>query len=144
MQSVPLFEQLCCNAVTIPETLEHSRPCQLEMEQFCDDDNRMQVDSFKKGKVKGKGQHKKQEGTRTSNTSNTDMNTSKNCGRTRHWVKDCGTPGVGAYDNSNNNTNKGKNNQKSKDKGKTLDVVQNVGRQKQPQPCRIPHRPEDG
>ena len=29
----PLFEQLCCNGVTLPETLERLRPCQLEMER---------------------------------------------------------------------------------------------------------------
>ena len=31
--TVPLFEQLCCNGVTLPETLERIRPCQLEMER---------------------------------------------------------------------------------------------------------------
>ena len=38
-----------------------------------DDDNRLQVDSFKKSKVKGKSKHPNQKGTRTSNTSNTDI-----------------------------------------------------------------------
>ena len=33
MPTVPLFTQLCCNSVIITETLEHPRPCQLEMEQ---------------------------------------------------------------------------------------------------------------
>ena len=50
-----------------------------------DDDNRVQVDPLKKGKGKGKGKHPKQKGSRpsfTSNTSNTDINTCKNCGRT--------------------------------------------------------------
>ena len=30
---MPLFEQLCCNGVTLPEILERIRPCQLEMER---------------------------------------------------------------------------------------------------------------
>ena len=33
MKTVPLFEQLCRNGVVVPQTLEHFRPCQLEMEQ---------------------------------------------------------------------------------------------------------------
>ena len=33
MLTVPLFEQVCCNGVTLPETLERIRPCQLEMER---------------------------------------------------------------------------------------------------------------
>ena len=50
-----------------------------------DDDNRMQVDSLKESKEKGKGKYQKQKGNRTnntSNTSNTDVNTRKNCGGT--------------------------------------------------------------
>ena len=31
--TVPLFEQLCCNGVTLSEPLERIRPCQLEMER---------------------------------------------------------------------------------------------------------------
>ena len=31
-QTMPLFEQLCCNGVTLPETLQQIRPCQPEME----------------------------------------------------------------------------------------------------------------
>ena len=31
--TVPLFEQFCCNGVTLPETLERIRPCQVAMEQ---------------------------------------------------------------------------------------------------------------
>ena len=31
--TVPLFEELCCNGVSLPETLERIRPCQLEMER---------------------------------------------------------------------------------------------------------------
>ena len=54
-----------------------------------DDDNRMHVDSLKKGREKGKGKHQHQKGTLTSNTSNTDINTCKKCGRTGHSVKDC-------------------------------------------------------
>ena len=71
-----------------------------------DDDKRMQVDSLKKGKEKGKSKHQNQKGTRTSNTSNTDINTCKICGRTGHWVKDCWRPVGGVYDhNTSNNSN---------------------------------------
>ena len=45
-----------------------------------DDDNRMQVDSLKKGKEKGKSKHLNLKGLLTSNTKNTDINTCKNCG----------------------------------------------------------------
>ena len=31
--TVPIFEQRCCNGVTLAETLERIRPCQLEMER---------------------------------------------------------------------------------------------------------------
>ena len=31
--TVPVFEKLCCNGVTPPETSERIRPCQLEMER---------------------------------------------------------------------------------------------------------------
>ena len=127
MQTVPFFEQLCCNGVVLLEIVEHPRPCQLEMEQV-----RMMTTgckSLKKGKWKGKGKHQNQKGTRTSNTSNTDISTSKNCGRTRHWVKGCWRPGGGAYDNSNNNSNnnntyKRKDNKKGKGKGEQVDVVE--------------------
>ena len=44
---MPLFEQLFCNGVTLPETLGQIRLCQLEMDRYYD--NRMQVDSLKKG-----------------------------------------------------------------------------------------------
>ena len=85
VQTVPLFEQLCCNGVIRPAILEHPRPCQLEMEL------RMmtrgwKVDSLQEGEEKGPGTHKKQEGIGTSNT---DISTCKNCGRTGHWVKGC-------------------------------------------------------
>ena len=33
MMAVPLFEQLCCNGVHLPETLQRIRLCQLEMER---------------------------------------------------------------------------------------------------------------
>ena len=57
-----------------------------------DDDNKMQVDSLKKNKEKGKGKHRNQKGHRTNNTSNTnntDTNMCKNCGRTGQCAKDC-------------------------------------------------------
>ena len=87
-----------------------------------DDDNRMQVDSLKRGKVKGIGKHQHQKGNRTnntSNTSNTDVNTCNNCGRTGHWAKDCWRPGGGAYDNpTSNNSHTQKSNNYKKGKGK--------------------------
>ena len=45
-----------CSGVTPLETFERIRPRQLEMEPSADDD-RMQVGSLKKGKVKSKGKH---------------------------------------------------------------------------------------
>ena len=47
-----------------------------------DDDNRMQVDSLKKGKEKCKGEHPAQKGICTSNV---DVNIRENCGRTGQW-----------------------------------------------------------
>ena len=85
-----------------------------------DEDNRMQVDSLKKVKRKGKGKYQNQKGTRLSNTSNTDINTCENGSGT-------GRPVGEAHDNSNNNsdnnTKKGKNNKNGKGNGKQLDVV---------------------
>ena len=55
------------------------------------DDDRMQVDTLKKGKRKGKSKSLHQKGNRptsTTNTSSTDINTCKNCGskpHERHW-----------------------------------------------------------
>ena len=69
-------------------------------------DDRMQVDSLKKRKEKGKSKRLNQKGNRptsTTNTSSTDINTCKNCGRTGHWVQYCWRPGGGAYDNSTSN-----------------------------------------
>ena len=91
------------------------------MEKGADDDNRMQVDSLKKGDEKGKGKHQNQKGNRTSSTSNTDINTCKNCGSSGHRANDCWRPGGGAYDNptSNNSyTQKAKNHKKGKGKSK--------------------------
>ena len=82
------------------------------------DDDRMQVDSLKKGKEKGKGKHPNQKVNRTTNTtktSSTDINTCKNYGRTGHWAKDCWRPGGGAYEKSTSNksnTQKGKSHKK--------------------------------
>ena len=66
--------------------------------------------------------------TSTTNTSSTDINTCKNCGRTEHWAKDCWRPGGGTYDSStsNHNPQKGKDHshKKGKGKGKHVDVME--------------------
>ena len=94
------------------------------------DDDPMQVDSFKEGKERSKGKHQNQKGNSTistTNTSPTDINTCKTCGRTGHWAKDCWRPGGGASDNStskNSNMQKGKSHKKGKGKSKHMDVVE--------------------
>ena len=107
-----------------------------------DDDNR--IDSIKKSKCKGKGNHQNEKTTRTSSTSNIDINTCKTYCRMGHWVKDCWRPSGGAYDNSknnnNNNRNKGKNNMKCKGEGTVGRGARPVRLPKQSQPCRILHR----
>ena len=96
-------------------------------------DDRMQVDTLKIGKRKGKGKNQHQRGNRTTSTTNsssTDINTCKNCGKPRHWAKDCWNPGGGAYDNSTyRNTGKGKSKNTSKGNGKHVDVVETEQRQ---------------
>ena len=83
------------------------------------DDDRMQVDTLKKGNWKGEGKHQIQKGNRTTNTSSTDINTCKNCGRTGHWAKEYWRPGGGAYDTSaGNNSNQQKGKGHSHKKGK--------------------------
>ena len=106
MPTAQLFAHPRCSGVTPLETLERIRPRKSGNGTSADDD-RMQVDSPKKGKRKGKGKKTNQRGKRTTNTSSTDINTCKNCG---NW-----NPGGGAYDNSAcRNTGEGK----SKNTGK--------------------------
>ena len=62
----------------------------------------------KKNQGEGQKQTPKPERTRTRNTSNTDLNTCKNCGGDGHWMKECWRPSGGAYDNSNNDSNNNK------------------------------------
>ena len=100
------------------------------------DDDRMQVDSLKTGKEKSKSHYQKgNRPTTTTNTSSTDINTCKNCGRHGHWA------GGGAHDNSTSHSNpqKGKGHWKGKGKGKHVDVRISLLTQLQPQLplCRI-------
>ena len=124
MPTAKLFVQPCCCGVTPLETLERIRPRHLEMERV----QMMQVDSLKKGKRKGKGKNQHHKGNRTTsttNTSSTDINTCKNCGKPGHWAKDCWNPCGGAYDNSAyRNTGKGKSKNTGEGKGKHVDVVE--------------------
>ena len=101
----------CCSGVTPLETSEPRRPRHLEMERV-QMMTGMQVDSLKKGQRKGKGKNQHHRGNRTTsttNTSSTDINTCKNCGKPGHWTKDCWNLGGGSYDNSTyRKTGKGK------------------------------------
>ena len=119
----------CFNGVILPKTLERIRPCQLEMERA-----QMMTGCKSTLSRKARGRAKAnttiQKGSRTTsttNTSSTDINTCKYCGRTGHWAKDCWRPG-GAHDNStndNSNTQKGKSHKshkKRKGKSKQVDV----------------------
>ena len=56
------------------------------------DDDRMPVDSLKKGQEKGKGKNQQPERKshdQHTNANSTDSNTCKNCGRTGDWANDC-------------------------------------------------------
>ena len=94
--TVPLFEQLCCNGVTLPETLEQIRPCQLEMEQV-----RMMTTGCKsalsrkvtrRAKANTKTRMEIARPTRATRDNTDTTKTCKNCGRAGHWAKDCWRP----------------------------------------------------
>ena len=72
----------------------------------------------RKAKRKGQGKYQNQKGTRTSKTSNTDIN-----GTLGERLLETRWRSTHKSNNSNTKTNKGKNNKKGKDKGKQLDVV---------------------
>ena len=106
MPTAQLFAQPCCSGVNPTASSGNGTSA---------DDDRMQVDSLKKGKRRGKSKNQHQRGNRTTNTSSADINTSKNCGK----------PGGGAYDNSAyRNTGKGKSKNTGEGKGKHMDVVE--------------------
>ena len=128
--TVLLFEQLCCNGVTRPETLERIRPCQLEMEHAQMMTTGCKSTLSRKARRRAKAKTRTNKGirsTNTKNTSNTDINTCKNCGETGHCTKNCWRPGGGAYDkstNNNTNTQKGKHHKKRKSESKHVDIVE--------------------
>ena len=108
------------------------------------DDDRMQVDSLKKGKRKGKGKNQHQRGNRTTSTTNTssaDINTCKNSGKPGHWAKDCCNPGGGACMTIPPTEVLAKARVNTQANGKTntwtLSKQNNFSLLKQLQPCRI-------
>ena len=122
--TVLLFEQLCCDGVTLPGTLERIRPCQLEMEQVL-----MMTTGCKSTlSRKARGRTKANTKTRKEIARTTQATRAiQNCDRTGHWTKDFWRPGGGAHDNStsnNHNTQKGKNHKKGRSKSKYVDVVE--------------------
>ena len=89
------------------------------------DDDRMQVDSFKKGKRQGNGKNQHLRGNRKTNTSSAVINTWKNCGKPGHWAKDCWHASGGAHDKSAyRHTGKGKSKNTGKGKSKLVDDLE--------------------
>ena len=116
-----------CSGVTPLETLERIRPRHPEMERVQMMTGCKLTLSRKVGeRAKVKNQHQRgNHTTSTTNTSSTDINTCKNCGKPGHWAKDCWNPSGGAYDSSTyRNTGKGKSKQTGKGNGKHVDVVE--------------------
>ena len=100
------------------------------------DDDRLQVDSLKRGKVKGKSKHHNQKRNRTTSTTNTSStvdNTCKNCGRTGHWAKDCWRPTTATRIKARVTT-------KANGKANTWTLWKRPNLLKQLQPCRILHK----
>ena len=125
-----LFVQPRCSGVTPLETLERIRPRQLEMERVqmmtgC----KLTLSRKVRKRAKVKNQHQRGiRTTSTTNTSNIDINTCKNCCRTGHRSNDCWRPSGGAYDYSTSNnsyTQKGKSHKKGKGKSKHVGRCEN-------------------
>ena len=128
--TVPLFEQPCCNGVTLPETLERIRPCQLEME-------RAQMMTGCKSTISRKARRRAKANTTTRKEiarparptralqTSTRARTVAELDIGRKTA--CWRPAGGAYDNStsnNSNTQKGKSHKKGKGKSKHVDFVE--------------------
>ena len=141
MPTAQLFAQPCCSGVT-PRNFG-ANPTASSGNGTSADDDRMQVDSLKKGKRKGKGTNQRQRGNRTTSTTNTssaDINACKNCGKPGHWRKIAGIP-VEERMTIPPTEILAKTRVKTQVKGKentwTLSKQNNFSLMKQPQPCRI-------
>ena len=146
MQTLPPFEQLCFGGVILPETLEHPRPCQLEMEQV-----RMMTTGCKstlsrkaKGRAKANTQSRKElaqvsQATRAIQTSPrartvAELNSERKTAGDQ--VEELATiPPVTTATHRKTRTTR-----KAKAKANKWTSWKRISPVKQPQPCRILHR----